>query len=509
MADISYLTDYTIDDVPNIMDVRTDKLSPVQSSKYRHTFRLDEAGFLDKNTLLLFKAVKNSTAAAGKHRFNCWSGCLGAIQRVILRVGDFTIQDLDQAGLWASLNHLYTSSPDVQNKYHSHYLHNQLFYEILKGTDVQTGNPFASNAPGVGAGSIVPDGEKSGLQWGDATTGANADVNAMEITANADTNHLNAVPLGLLLPALKDISLPLFLFQNYRVNLIVEFNSKSSEYCNNMDNAGYSGTRVNAAAVDNALDFTEVELLQDILIYPSSVQNKYQEQTQQEGGYNLDFINVNTIVKQSPAATANTQQAIEHRLNVTGEEVHYIQALKKFSNFGLDGADKVLLRQCSQSISKESVQFVVNGVETYPNPYSNALAQYNQLSYVLQRDVQVPKPLAIYDCNTQYSLLSPPQTGIGGKFKVFGYDMRNGMPGVRGAGTPIGQYPVILKYTRKPHDQIDDAALDIDGAGAPASPVVIGENETRTLDWTYYVGTTRIANIKAMPDGSQSVVVVN
>lgn len=506
MADLSYLTDYTIDDVPNIMDVRTDKLSPVQSSSYRHTFRLDEAGFLDKNTLLLFKAVKKGTAAAGAYRFNCFNGCLGAISRVILRVGDFTIQDLDQAGLWATLNHLAISSQDHQTKFHSHYLHNQLFYDVLTGTDAQTGVAVNSNPNGAGAGSIVADQKKSGLRWGAVGTGAGAGVNAMEIGGDADNNHLNAIPLGLLLPALKDISLPLFLFQNYRVNLIVEFNPKASEYVNNMANVPYTATRNNANALDNSIEFTEVELLQDILIYPSGVQNKYQEQTQQEGGYNLDFINVNTILKTSPTAAANTKQSIEHRLNVTGEEVHYIQALKRFSQFLEEGQDKVLLRQCSQSISKESIQFVVNGVETYPNPYSNPLAQYNQLSYVLGKDVQLPKPMSIYDVNTEYSLLSPPLAALGGKFKVLGYDMRNGMPGVRGAGTGIGQYPVVVRYTRTPHAFIEESK-DVDGAGN--KDIVFGPVETDTMDWTYFVGSTRIANIRAMPDGSQSVVVVN
>jgi hypothetical protein len=499
MASNSYLVDYSIDDVPDIMDVRTDKLAPVQASASRFTFRLDEAGFLDKNTLLMFKLVKKA-GVAGDLRVNCFNGCLGAIKRITLRVGDFTIQDLVSAGQWATLNHLASSPIDVQQKYHSHYLGNQLFYEVA---DSAKQNDFGNGAV---VGAILPKNSESGIQFGAAANGAGYAVNSMVIGSTAAGSFKHAIPLGMLLPALKDKTLPLFLFQNYRVNLIVEFETRTSQYINSSNTVNY-GAGDSAQASDNAVSFEEVELLQDLLIYPSSVQNKYQEETQKEGGYNLDFINVNTIEKQIQAGSANAKQSVEHRLNVTGEEVHYVQMLKRFSTFGADGVDKVLLRQNSQSVSIESVQYVVNGVEAYPNPYVNPLAQYNQLSYVLGTDCQVPKPLYVSDASAEYGLATTPESGLKGKYKVLALDLRNGNLGIRGAGTAIGQYPIVVRYTRTPHNKISNAALDITGSGAQL--VNIAEDDKGVMDVQYYVGTTRIANIKSMPDGSMSVVVVN
>ena len=51
------LTDYSVDDTPNIMDVKTELISPISSSTntYKQTFRLDTAAYLDSDTLLLFK----------------------------------------------------------------------------------------------------------------------------------------------------------------------------------------------------------------------------------------------------------------------------------------------------------------------------------------------------------------------------------------------------------------------------------------------------------------------
>ena len=496
MMDIERLTDYTIDDVPNIMEVRTDKLSPVQSSTFRHTFRLDESGFLDKNTLLLFKAQRNAGTAV---RFNCWNGCLGAIKRVILRCGDFTLQDLDKAGLWSSLNHLYKASPDNQNKFFSHYLHNQLFYKVVD--EFSVGSDSAKFGEGIKTGSIIPDYDESGCDWGAATDGTGAAINAMEITGNLSQDFKNAIPLGMLLPALMNTSLPLFLFQNYRINLIVEFEDDASQFANDTGRKDYSAGE-SMDAPTNAVRFSEVELLQDILIYPSSVQEKYQERTLADGGYNLDFVNVNTILKQVPSTTADTTQSVEHRLNVTGEEVHYIQNIRQFASASAaTGENKVLLGQRADGVSVESFNYVVNGIETYPNPYSNPLSLYNQMSYVIKRDLQVPKPLYVNDPSTQYSLLTSPQSGLQGKYKPTGLDLQNGNKGVQGAGTMIGNYPIIVRYTRKPHDAISKT---ID-----AATTKVAENETGTIDNTYFVGTTRICNIKTMSDGSQSVVVAN
>ncbi len=117
------------------------------------------------------------------------------------------------------------------------------------------------------------------------------------------------------------------------------------------------------------------------------------------------------------------------------------------------------------------------------------------------------KPLYVSDASAEYGLATTPESGLKGKYKVLALDLRNGNLGIRGAGTSIGQYPIVVRYTRTPHDKISNGALDIKGDGAQA--VNIAEDDKGVMDVQYYVGTTRIANIKSMPDGSMSVVVVN
>ena len=123
------------------------------------------------------------------------------------------------------------------------------------------------------------------------------------------------------------------------------------------------------------------------------------------------------------------------------------------------------------------------------------------MSYALKRDLQVVKPLYVNDPSTEYSLLACPETGLAGKYKPIGLDLQNGNFGVMGAGTMIGQYPIVVRYTRKPHEKITKT---ID-----TTSTIVAADEKGIEDCIYFVGTTRIANIKTMSDGSQSVVVAN
>ena len=159
MATIQQLTDYKVDmDAENVMDVRTEKIDPIVSSNYRYTFRLDTSAYLDKNTMLLFKCRAKTGEAANKIRLNCFNGGLGAIENVELRIGDFQVQRINNVNQWSTLNHLYSSSPEVQNKKFSAYLQNGLRYRVLDETQANAGTGD-SDLTGV----ITTDPAKSGI----------------------------------------------------------------------------------------------------------------------------------------------------------------------------------------------------------------------------------------------------------------------------------------------------------------------------------------------------------
>lgn len=489
---LEYLTDYKMTDMENVMEVRTERVFPINSSTYKHIFRLDTMGFLDKSTMLTFKCVaKDGTASAKNLRANCWNGVLGAIKRVQLHFGDYEIQNLSEAGKWATLNHLYKVKPDVQNKKLSHYLGNQLHYSVLEAED--TAN-FGGHE-GI-TGIIVPDNTRSGMNYGNFSTGAGAAVNSQKITNDKDSNALHGIPLGMLLGALDRRDLPLFLFTDYKVFLEVEFEGDSSQWVNAAANNNYAGGEQLAAASGDVL-FTDVEILADYLIFPSKVQEDYRVKTQAEGGLTLDYMNIFNIEKSLLGGTANVEQREDFRLNVLDQEVHYVQVLKQLPS---NGFDRVLMGQRSDGVSINTLQYNINGVDVYPTPQHSPLQHYNGLTYVLGNDLQVIKPLYCRDVNTEYSMLSPPIGNLLGKYNVLALDLTNGEPSIRGGGRMIGNYPIIVKYTRKPH-----AAVNSNITNTPQCATA----DNGAMNLNFFCATTRLVNVRTLPSGGMSIVVSN
>ena len=482
MNQLQQLTDYKVSDAESIMEIRTERLDPIVSSAYRYQFRLDTSSYIDRNTMLTFKC--HSTAAANNNcRLNTFNGGLSCVKNIELQVGDFSIQKIENVNLWATANHLYSKSPSVQNKLLAHYLHNDLKYEVV---------PVAGAADCDVVGSIKPDNATSGLNYGQANNAAGAAINNMKLSQTAADNETIGIPLGMLLPMLNDRDLPLFLFTNYKVHLTIEFESQSSKFANNITNAP------RLSATDGEVLFSDVELVADYLILPSRVQNSVLEETAKEGGYALDFLNVDNIKKTIDAATANTTQEIEHRINLINQECHYLQMFKTLPDVN---SDKVLLGQRSDGVSLERVQFNINGVDIYTaGKVGNVCELYNNVTYTLGRDLQVVAPLYKKDPNTIASLLAPPQQGLQGKYKPIMLSLQNGEPTRRGGGRFIGEYPIRVIYDRTP-----SAAADTTWFAANNFPLVEAENGALKVD--YFVGTTRIMNVKTMPNGSMSVLV--
>jgi len=211
-------------------------------------------------------------------------------------------------------------------------------------------------------------------------------------------------------------------------------------------------------------------------------------------------MNIVNVKKRIPDATQNVTQREQHRINSENQEVHSVQMIRKFETPQGKNSNKVWLGQRCDSCSVESVQYVVNGVETYPEPYFSPVSQYNQICDTLAGDLEVVKPLYSNDINSQYALSAAPESGLQGKFKPLGLSLRNGNGGVRFSGKQVGNYPIIVRYTRKPHGDVNVNAL-----GGGASDIALAENGA--MDVNYFVGMTRLAKITEQPSGMMVQVV--
>ena len=132
---MSQLTDYSVNDTPMLMDIRSDTLEPisgVQGTSRRFVFRLDQAGYLDSNSMLLFKLQGLTN---NDNRVNQVNGGLGAIKRCTFQVGDFVINDVDGANMISTLMNLTTQPPSVKNQFNGWYYQNCLHHSVLEGAD--------------------------------------------------------------------------------------------------------------------------------------------------------------------------------------------------------------------------------------------------------------------------------------------------------------------------------------------------------------------------------------
>ena len=489
MTDIGRLTDYTFDDQPNYFDVRTERLDPIVSSAFRYQFRLDPSSFMDRNAMLLFKVnAKDAVESAKGLRLNCFNGALSCVKNIEMTIGDHVVQRIDKVNEWATLNKLYSLPTSVQNKLFAHYVKNQIKFHVNK-----TGSGTNSNDL---VGVIKPDNTNSGFNYGSSEDATGAVVNSLQLSETASNNQLVGIPLGALFPMLATQDFPLFLFQTYKVHITIEFESDASLFVNDASKTNLAGGEFLQAETD-AVNFSDVHLLVDYLIFPAKVVDAIKERTQKEGGYKFEFINIEQIEKQINEATVNTEQQVEERLNVVGQEVHYVQMIKRLPNSEFD---KVTLAQRCDSVSIQEYQFNINGVDVYNSGFvNNPLDMYNNVTYVLGRDLAVPKPLYVADTNTEASLLSPPKQGLLGKYSPICLDLRNGNPSIRGGGRMINQYPIRHIYKRKPHAQVTCANLQ----GTP----IMGVADNGVLSVDYFVGVSRVVSVMAMPSGGNNVVV--
>lgn len=494
------LFNYDVNLQPAVMDIRSETLEPISSSTNRFVFRLDQYGQLDSNSVLLFKPVLNATGQGAneyKARVNPWGGGLLAIKRAVFQVGDYILNDIQDVGRISNLVDLGGVNVSNKSKYNSHYFLNNFHTKVLESGG--SGAGINTETAHGGEGSIVYDRDRSAVNFGEPNNNATGQmVNNCIITNNADNNHQIGIPLGNLFPCLKGQELPLFLFQDYRILITIEFHTVE-KWCSCVDgSAGKALPSANGGVSD-------VKLQVDYIVYPSEVQNQLREQTNQQGGLSLSFFDVIKIEKNIPASGASgAQQTVEHRLGFDNKEVHKIYMMKKIQRGAVDVKDRLFLDARCDGMNQEEYNVNIDGVDVFQEAKHSPSSQYDELSYCLGADFQVPRPIYFNDENTIMSRLADSTGGLLGKNKPLCLDLSNGNAGVVGSGRSCGAYPIIWKYKRRPTANV--VAKFDNGTGAQDGVGNIVEDLTLALDVDYFVYCSRTANIKSSPSGTQVMV---
>ena len=504
MTTLNDLTDYDTQLQPNAVDIRTEYLEPITSSTYRHTFRLDQTGYLDTNSMLVFKLQAVGGDNDNKCRVNNWNGALGGIKRVIFQIGDNIINDVQDVYKYATMKNM-NMQPQMRNNYLGHYLGNQLWLDTQKSANDDP-NEFAAettssyaDANGTRTGAVVVNHKRSGTDFGALGDGANFCINSHRIGTDASTNHQYGIPLGMLIPALKGQKIPLFLFDKQRILLTFEFNT-ADKYCNNLKAAkiNYTTGGVNTALCNTAdVIPVDVRMVVDYIVMPTDVQNELIQQTMQQGGYKLEFYDVVNVEKNVVSGTNGQIQEIEHRIGQNNREVHNIIMWKETSHNALTRSDSntkggALFGQYQkcQGFGREEYNCNIDGRDEFDHFVYNPISQYNELSAVLGNDYQVSRPMYCNDDNTSCSALTSLGAGLLGVQKPLALNLRNGEPVVVGGGRQIGNYPIIWKWKRDCHsDVIND-----------------NQRDDQNVKVNYFCEVSRVANIMSTGKGTNVVV---
>lgn len=502
------LFDYNVNLQPAVMDIRSETLEPISSSSHRYVFRLDQAGQLDANSVLLFKTklANNGNNRPNNCRVNAYGGGLLAIKRATFQVGDYILNDVQDIGRISNLVDMGTINSSNNSKYNGHYFKNNFQYKALKayGTDGDA-NAGGSLSQQGGAGTIIYDNKRSAINFGHPTDNTkHGKVNNLIITADDATNHQIGIPLGNLFPCLKGQEIPLFLFQDYRILLTIEFHN-ADKYVNLVHKTPNHNSQMCEAA---DVVPSEVKLQVDYIIYPSEVQNEMREKTNAQGGLTLAFPDIIKVEKQIPDIAGNNDEAdsgktqsVEHRIGMDNKEVHKIYMLKQLTHGAVPKHhDRLFMNARCDGMPQEEYNCNIDGVDIFQENKFNPSSQYDEATNCLGDDLKVARPVYFNDPNTYMSRLADPAGGLLGKLKPLCLDLANGNAGVVGAGRSIGAYPIIWKYSRKGATRV----LNRSTSGNAAGNLLNNHKNAMAVD--YFVYCSRTANIKSSPSGTMVMV---
>ena len=503
MSTLNDLVDYATPLQPTATEIRTEYIEPITSSTYKYTFRLDQAGYLDTNSMLIFKL--KSTANDNENRVNLHNGVLGGIKRVIFQVGDNIINDVQDVYKYSTIKNMNMPN-SMKNDYLGHYLGNAMYTDVLKDiTEVPntddtsaTVNSYLDEITNATVGSINVNHKKSGTDFGKCTgtAGDNAVINSMPIGTDTSTNHQYGITLGMLIPALKGQKIPLFLFDKQRILLTFEFNT-SDVYVNSIATAdvAYDGTGAGWSASGEVVP-ADVKMVVDYIVVPTDAQNELIQQTMADGGYRLEFYDVVNVEKNIPASG----NEVEHRIGQNNRELHNIIMWKETAGNSMSTQTDGLTKQKGQvyfgknqkcqGFASEEYNVNIDGRDEFDHFVYNPVSQYNELSAVLGKDWDVVRSQYCCDDNTAESYLAPIENGLLGTQKPLGLSLRNGEPVVVGGGRQIGNYPVIWKWKRNSNATVKNNC----------------PRDDQTIKVNYFCEVSRVANIMNTGKGMNVVV---
>ncbi len=436
------------------MEIKTEVLDPISSSNSEIVFQIPKNGILDGGSFVSL-AVKQLTGGTGAF-LPVKTGIHGLIKSVQLLSGSKVIASNDDYAHYATMVRQFETP---EHRANVDMVKSGACMDRYNANDAATGRlapkdlNFTTKAPDNTARAVVPD--------------------MIKPTADDASTPVFCVPLSHLVPFMRSRQLPLFAMkENVYIRLILNQQTSINDgsIC-----CFTSGTADNATNGTIVPSFVNIKFYSDHLYYTDDTMAKTQAQIFSQNGLTYlyeDMITTNAQVPAvaNPAAGAITEQKVERDLAVSGRTIRSIMVAEKDV-----GANHNLLGQYfSKALQTDTeYNFRINENRLYDRDISRPSQQYNELTQVLNKPLQVPNQLFSFDADSnkaatdnaltqnsvyigqieEYQLPNGTNTDLAndirGTSHYIGYDATTSGFNVLGNGKKIGVKPVIVQKNYK------------------------------------------------------------
>ena len=444
------------------MEIKTEVLDPISASNNEIVFQIPKNGILDGGSFVSL-AVKHLAGGTGAF-FPLKTGIHGLVKSVQLLSGSKVIASNDDYAHYATMVRQF-ETPE----------HRANVDMVKSGASMDRYNENDANT-----GRLAPKDLNYTTKAEDATAEAVV-ADFIRPTDDDASTPVFCVPLSQLVPFMRSRQLPLFAMkENVYIRLILNTQTSTTAGSICCFNQGTANNATNGTIVPS---FVNIKFYSDHLYYTDDTMAKTQAQIFSQNGLTYLYEDMITTNAQIPA-TANPavgsvqEQKIERDLAVSGRTVRSILIAEKDV-----GANHNLLGQYFSSALHTDTEynFRINENRLYDRDVSRPSQQYNELTQVFNKPLQVPNQIFSFDADTNKATadnqLNQNSVYIGqiqghqlpnganadltndirGTSHYIGYDATTSGFNVLGNGKKIGVKPVIVQRNLKRTDGFNNA----------------------------------------------------
>ncbi len=434
------------------MDIDTNVLNPVVRTDTFMRFVLMKKGILDPGSCLALSYDAGSVNGV----LPISTGIHALIKQAVLRIGSKVVAVTDSYPEYATIRRQFQTQEERSQK------------DMVRAGSMDSICPERDETAGAGGGLYT----LRNVELENVANGVLGPLKQFDTTLSGAQNNQYYIKLSQLFPAMRNVSLPLYLI-NEPCSIEITFNKQTT---NNNGLVVSFDTTAQAAGTDTAqVNLNDAVFLADYLTYTDDRMNRLAGMVMSESGLvipYLDVITTNTNIPAvaAPAVGAVSSQQIIHDLGLAGMKVQSLLA-HYHDKAAAENANNPIGQYGSKAYTQPIRYNVrVNDKQVYPIDLESETMKAHQLSQVFGTDINVG--------SGQYSFnqLVDKSTDVrGAAQKNNQYFNNTGFFDVAGAGVPD---LFISKMEGNAHYMGCDFTID----GGVGQGVVVGQTPIRVIN---------------------------